>query len=269
MEVEIRGTACRVDTLHRPGDGEPLVFLHGFGSTKEDYADAALHPVLADYRILALDAPGFGGSTCANPAVLSMEYLVAVTEAVCEHYETGPFHLCGHSMGGLAAVLLAHKEPARVLSLVSIEGNLVPEDCFLSRRILAFGERDPACFLERLREHCWHVPQAGFPLYAAGLSSKTAREAVRPILQSMVYHSDHSDLVETFLALPGPKMFMHGDQNRDLPYLGRLRDGAVVVAEIAHSGHFPMYSNPQETWSRIAAFLDQATGPTDAGSGDP
>ena len=254
--------------MHRPGVGEPLVFLHGFGSTKEDYADAALHPLLADYRILALDAPGFGGSTCSNPAVLSMDYLVAVIETVCEHYETGPFHLCGHSMGGLVAVLLAHKEPVRVLSLVNIEGNLVSQDCFLSRRILAHGKRGPAFFLERLREYCWHVPQAGFPLYAAGLFSKTASEAVQPILQSMVHHSDHSSLVEKFLAFPSPKMFMHGDQNRDLPYLGRLRDGAVVVAEISRSGHFPMYSNPQETWSRIAAFLDQGSRLADSGSGD-
>ena len=27
----------------------------------------------------------------------------------------------------------------------------------------------------------------------------------------MVHHSDHSNLVEKFLAFPGPMMFMHGD----------------------------------------------------------
>ena len=247
--------------MHRAGGRVPLVFLHGFGSTKEDYADAALHPILADYRILALDAPGFGGSTCSDAAVLSMDCLVAVVEAVCDHYEIGPFHLCGHSMGGLAAVLLAHATPDRVLSLVNIEGNLVSEDCFLSRQILDSGETDPAAFLARLRDHSWSVPQAGFPLYAAGLVGKTARAAVAPILRSMVHHSEHSDLMGTFLALPCPKMFMHGAQNRDLPYLGRLQERGVVVAEIGNAGHFPMYSNPQETVSRIAAFLRENNGP--------
>ena len=257
VEIQVQGVKSRIDTLHRAGGRAPLVFLHGFGSTKEDYADAALHPVLADYRILAFDAPGFGGSTCSDASALSMEYLVAVVEAVCDHFEIGPFHLCGHSMGGLAAVLLAHTRPVQILSLVNIEGNLVSEDCFLSRQILESGEGDSAAFLDRLRERIWRVPQAGFPLYAAGLTGKTAGDAVRPILRSMVFHSDHSSLMEKFLSIPCPKMFMHGEQNRGLPYLGQLRAGGVAVAEISHAGHFPMYSNPQETLSRMAEFLDQ------------
>ena len=68
---DVRGIDMPGRYHHRPSGGQPLVFLHGFGSTKEDDADAALHPILADYRILALDAPGFGGSTCSKPTALS------------------------------------------------------------------------------------------------------------------------------------------------------------------------------------------------------
>jgi hypothetical protein len=38
------------------------IFLHGFGSSKEDYADVAYHPAFAGRAFLAYDAPGCGES---------------------------------------------------------------------------------------------------------------------------------------------------------------------------------------------------------------
>jgi pimeloyl-ACP methyl ester carboxylesterase len=78
---------------------------------------------------------------------------------------------------------------------------------------------------------------------------------VRPIFTSMVDLSDHGDLMDRFLALPPPRMFMYGQQNHSLSYLPRLADNGVALAEIPHSGHFPMYSNPPAMWHRIAAFV--------------
>jgi pimeloyl-ACP methyl ester carboxylesterase len=43
-----------------------VLFLHGFGSTKEDYADFAHIPNLADGGFIAFDAPGFGRSTSSD-----------------------------------------------------------------------------------------------------------------------------------------------------------------------------------------------------------
>ena len=71
----------------------------------------------------------------------------------------------------------------------------------------------------------------------------------------MVDLSDNGNLLERFLALPLPKMFMYGEQNSSLSYLGTLADAGVELAEITHSGHFPMYSNPTQMWARITAFV--------------
>lgn len=49
-------------------------------------------------------------------------------------------------------------------------------------------------------------------------------------------------------------MFMYGEQNASLSYLGELAAGGVELAEIPHSGHWPMYSNPVAMWDRIADF---------------
>ena len=74
----------------------------------------------------------------------------------------------------------------------------------------------------------------------------------------MVNLSDNADLMAKFLALPFPRMFMYGEQNRSLTYLPHLAANGVQLAEITRSGHFPMYSNAPEMWNRIAAFQRQA-----------
>jgi pimeloyl-ACP methyl ester carboxylesterase len=81
--------------------------------------------------------------------------------------------------------------------------------------------------------------------------------AVRGIFESMTALSDHGDLMTKFLALPYPRMFMYGEQNAALSYLPKLAAGDVELAEIPHSGHWPMYANPVAMWERIAAFIHQ------------
>jgi pimeloyl-ACP methyl ester carboxylesterase len=71
----------------------------------------------------------------------------------------------------------------------------------------------------------------------------------------MVDLSDHGDLMQKFLALPCPRMFMYGEENSALSYLPELATGGVELAEIPHSGHWPMYANPVAMWERIAAFI--------------
>ena len=49
FECSIAGTALDVSAIQREGDKAPILFLHGFGSTKEDYAgvgdtEVTIHP---------------------------------------------------------------------------------------------------------------------------------------------------------------------------------------------------------------------------------
>jgi len=70
----------------------------------------------------------------------------------------------------------------------------------------------------------------------------------------MVDLSDHGDLMTTFLALPFPRMYVYGEQNASLSYLPQLAACGVELAEIPHSAHWPMYSNPVAMWTRIRKF---------------
>jgi pimeloyl-ACP methyl ester carboxylesterase len=254
LELRVDGVDLRVATVSRGGVADPIVFLHGFGSTKEDYVDITYQPAFAGRAFLAYDAPGSGQTSCEDLSRISIPFLVETARAVLRRTGIQRFHLVGHSMGGLTALLLAHQDPDRVLSLVNIEGNLAPEDCFLSRQALTHPSDDAEAFLDDFVERTRRAPSSSSALYAASLRHKVRPGAVRGIFESMVGLSDHGDLMAKFLALPCPRMFMHGQQNSSLSYLPTLATGGVELAEVPHSGHWPMYANPAAMWERIAAF---------------
>lgn len=258
LPLTIGRTRVDIAGLHRDGAGPPLVFLHGFGSTKEDYADVVHQAALADRSILAYDAPGCGASTCSDLAALSIPFLVSAAERTLRARGIARYHLIGHSMGGLTALMLAVRNPGAVAGFVNIEGNLAPEDCFLSRQVVSHAHDDPAEFLARFADRVAGSRYYASGLFAASLPHKVRAAAVKPIFASMIDLSDHGNLLELFLGLPAAKMFLYGRQNAGLSYLSTLAGAGVQLAEIADSAHFPMYSNPPAMWSSITGFITRA-----------
>ena len=255
VRLRAAGVDLEVAAARRDGDLAHVVFLHGFGSTKEDYLDIASQPAFTGRPFLAYDAPGCGETWCGDLPGISIPFLVTTARAMLDRAGIRRFHLVGHSMGGLTALMLAHQEPDRVLSFTDIEGNLAPEDCFLSRQILSRPADGDDGFLAELAERVRRSRSSSSALFAASLRHKVRAGAVRGIFESMVGLSDRGDLMTKFLALPCPRMFVYGEENSALSYLAELAAGGVTLAEIPRSGHWPMYANPVAMWDRLAAFV--------------
>ena len=90
-----------------------MLFVHGFGSTKEDYADLAYIPNLAAGGFKAFDAPGFGRSMSSDLSRVSIEFLVDVADAVLKRLAIAEFHVVGDSMGGLTGLMVYDPEPEK------------------------------------------------------------------------------------------------------------------------------------------------------------
>jgi len=211
--------------------------------------------VFQDMIIISYDAPGFGESECSNHSALSISFLRQVAERIIDFYNMSSYHLVGHSMGGLTALMLANEAPQQLLSFSNIEGNLSAEDCFLSRQIITNPDPNPHEFLRAFAERVWCQPGFANQLYSSGLRCKVHPEAVEPIFRSMVELSDSAELLELFLQLSCPTMFVYGEESKSLSYLTRLADSNVQLSEIPHSAHFPMYSNPPALWARLGDFI--------------
>lgn len=255
LVFNVEGLPVRLAVERRTGAKPPIVFLHGFGSTKDDFAGIADEGVFDDRAVILYDAPGSGDSSCDDLSLVRIPFLRATAETLLAHYEIKQFHLVGHSMGGLTALMLAHERPNEVLSLTSIEGNLGPEDCFLSRQIFDFPKPNPEVFLADFIERVSVGDDPARALYADNLKRNIRAGAIAPIFRSIVELSDHGDLLGKFLNLPCARMFMYGENNRDLSYIPELQRRAIRLAEIPRCGHFPMHSNSGEMWRQLAAFI--------------
>ncbi|MGS0684907.1 alpha/beta fold hydrolase [Nakamurella sp. GG22] len=100
----------------RYGAGEPLVLLHGFGSTRDDFA-ALVGDLAEDFEVLAIDLPGHGSS----PMIAERPSVAALTDAVeadLDAHGLGRVHVLGNSLGGRVAIELARRD--RALSVVAI-----------------------------------------------------------------------------------------------------------------------------------------------------
>jgi pimeloyl-ACP methyl ester carboxylesterase len=264
LPLHVGGVDVQISGVHRPGAGTPLVFLHGFGSTKEDYLDIVHQRDLVHHPVLAYDAPGCGRTQCSDLDTITIPFLVKVAEEVLAHHGIDRFIIIGHSMGGLTALTLANQHPDRVVGFVNIEGNISPEDCFLSRQIIDHTHHDPEGFMMDFVARLEASRFYSSGLYAASLPHKVRAQAVRPIFESMVSMSDNEPLMDWFLTLPAPRMLMYGEQNTTLTYLPTLeKTPGVELAEIARSGHFPMYSNAPQMWDRIRDFVIRTEPTTD------
>lgn len=97
--------------------GTPLVMLHGIGSAARSFR-AQLGGLSALRRIIAWDAPGYGGSTGLLPPAPDADDYAAMLAAFLDTLKIARCHLLGHSLGCLIAARFARRNPARVRSLI-------------------------------------------------------------------------------------------------------------------------------------------------------
>lgn len=104
------------------GEGEPVVLIHGFASTKEVNW---LHPgwiatlTGAGRRAIALDNRGHGASSkLGDPAAYHSAVMAEDVRALLDHLAIPRADVMGYSMGARIAAFLAHAHPACVRRVV-------------------------------------------------------------------------------------------------------------------------------------------------------
>jgi pimeloyl-ACP methyl ester carboxylesterase len=105
-----------VFTYREAGAGTPLVLLHGIGSAAGAFDDQ-LAGLSDRLRVIAWDAPGYGGSTGLAPQSPRAGDYAAALGAMLDALGIPACHLVGHSLGTLIAASFAADHPQRILSL--------------------------------------------------------------------------------------------------------------------------------------------------------
>jgi pimeloyl-ACP methyl ester carboxylesterase len=106
--------------IREEGQGDPLVLVHGAGTSSAIWHRVT--PRLADggRRVVAPDVPGYGGSPAAGPGFALEEVTDDLAAGLQQAGTETPYDVVGHSMGGAIAILLAARHPERVRRLVLV-----------------------------------------------------------------------------------------------------------------------------------------------------
>lgn len=113
--VEVTGKKISYSDV---GSGETIVFLHGWGTSKDTY-NGLISILSKDYRCVSIDLPGFGNSEIIEK--ITLPKISGVIDKVIKNLKIKKFNLVGHSLGGAVALVYAsrHQENLNRLVLIS------------------------------------------------------------------------------------------------------------------------------------------------------
>lgn len=202
------------------GTGPALVLLHGIGSGSASWL-GQLDGLAGRFRVLAWDAPGYGGSAPLREAQpLARHYVQALDEGLQALDVEAPL-LLGHSLGAIVAAAWAAAQPQRVGALV------------LASPARGYGLAEPAQREAKYRERIELVERLGIEglsaTRAAGLCAPGAdAEAIERVRWNMAratpggyVQAAHllafDDLMTHLKHAPAPRAVLCGEHDRVTP----------------------------------------------------
>lgn len=193
----VQADGVRIHYLDHPGDGPPIVLLHGLSANAHEFGglvDAGLSPA---FRVIAPDLRGRGRSD-KPPAGYRMADHAADVLSLLDSLDLDRVILGGHSFGAYLAIYIAAHFPGRVSRLIVIDAalNLHPRVAALLKPSLDRLTRvhaSPRAYLAEVRDApylagMWNPPIEAY--YRAEIlenADGTVRSATSPdaIAQAM------------------------------------------------------------------------------------
>ena len=194
--------------------------------------------------------------------LLDLDDLTLITANFITQLNIQDFILCGTSMGGLTTLLYLQRFPANtVKAYINIEGNFLPEDCMFSSKVVTY---DFEIFAKEIFPKTIVDMKAngntGYHIIANNLQLNTNIRSYHNFSFQTVKYSDTGQLLEQYLKLKIPRLFIYGEANSTLSYIPLLLKKGMEIKEIPDSDHFVFYDNPKELYEAIGEFIDDSFG---------
>ncbi|MCL6706973.1 alpha/beta fold hydrolase [Pseudomonas sp. R2.Fl] len=184
-----------------PSEAPPLVLLHGFGGG--GYAWEAVSASLGDRPLVVYDLPGHGRSIEAE-GIGGAGRMAKAIAADLDRRGITSCHVCGHSLGGAVAAILALRQPDRLKSLALLSpGGFGPSinHAALSRYAFPQDREDlRAALREMMADTAEPSDRLIDRIYADRLHAD-ARDALRQVFDGMMRPSMDGGLEQGTLAL--------------------------------------------------------------------
>jgi pimeloyl-ACP methyl ester carboxylesterase len=258
-------------SLLEAGTGDPVVAIHGLGATKASFL-ASVAALAPDFRVIAIDLPGFGDSDKPIGAAYDARFFANAVVELLDALELDSANLLGNSLGGRVALEVALREPERARRLALLAPSLAwlrnrpwAPALRLVRPELGLLPHAPRPVVERIIERA--MPEATNGWAAAGIdeflrSFTTSRGRAAFYAAARQIYLEEPDGPQGFwtrlAGLKVPALFVWGREDRLVP-LAFARHVTETVPAAEHlelaCGHVPQLERPRETHRALERFL--------------
>jgi pimeloyl-ACP methyl ester carboxylesterase len=247
------------------GDGEPLVFIHGFCESKEMWMsfEKAFSPY---YRVLCPDLPGFGESRWYEEDI-SLEEVAMMLEEWMESLGLVNPVVIGHSLGGYVVMALAERMGDKLKGIGLFHSTAFADDeekIGVRNRTLTFVEKHgvekfvdsfvPPLFPEHRREELQEKID-----FVLGLARKTSYPGLMANTKAM---RDRKDRMEVLKNFGGSKLMIVGQADGAVKLEASRQHEPHVdfYFELPETGHMGMFEREEKAIEVVGKFLERYCG---------
>lgn len=250
--VDVKGSSVTYSVTERRASGPWVVFLHGLQTSKALFEDWMTQSCFSKSSVLSVDFIGFGESSKPKDFSYTIEEQALGIMALLDLSGISECHVVGHSMGGMVGTLLLELVPNKVLSLVSLEGNLQGRDCGESSKVAQlsyqeFSETHYPNLLRKLNE--MESPSARVRRSSV---SKVPAHAFFLAAREIVAAAESERLLKIFESTPHHKLLVVG---QDSGFASRPESEVSKVVVIPDATHFMTLDQPERSLDVVRDFL--------------
>jgi pimeloyl-ACP methyl ester carboxylesterase len=260
----------KISTL-TAGQGDPVVCIHGLGATKASFL-TTIAALSEDYRVIAIDLPGFGDSDKPIDADYDAPFFAEAVVGVLDALEIRKARLVGNSMGGRVAIETGLLYPDRIQSMVL----LAPALAWLRDRRWRWLLRGPLPKLGLIQPAPRVITEplvrglvpggregwtaAGIDEFLRSFLTPRGRVAFYESARNIYMDEPHGEqgLWTRMESLSPPALFVWGEQDTLVPIGFRKHvDRVLPAAEHLElgCGHVPQMEEPETTHGAMLEFF--------------
>lgn len=214
----------------RKGEGEDLVFFHGYGSNKESF-NGLINYFSAFYRVTAFDFPGFGKSGEIDKAYSVGDYADVTSEFLLSQGITRP-NVIAHSFGARVAVKMAARA-----------------DCFKNIVITGgAGIINNRGFAYRIKVFSYRVVKRFSAAYANARFGSSEYRNLSPVMKESYKKIVNEDLRFESSKIKCRVLLVYGAKDKVTPpsegkiYSEFIPNGRLIIMN--NCGHFAFIDDP-------------------------
>lgn len=238
------------------GEGKPVVVMHGWGCSINTVIPI-VNILKNNYKVYALDLPGFGGESSEPKDVIgSFEYVEIIKEFLKKmNIQKATF--IGHSFGGKLSIILGAQSPELVEKLILINSaGLIPKRG-PKYYIKVYSFKTLRFVYKKL--FFWLKDEKRMEKFYKRFGSDDYRDT-SGVMRKIFVRVVNEDLRPLLKEIKAPTLLIWGDKDTSTPiYMGKImeneiKDSGLVVFEGA--GHYSYLDDYQKFTAVLKSFMN-------------